>query len=50
MATAIMILSNEGGKDSAVIVAASREDAKAVAGIAKKPPGPSTWEQRLRRP
>lgn len=34
-----MILSNEGGKDSAVIVAASREDAKEVAGIAKKATG-----------
>lgn len=36
MAMAIVILSNEGGKDKALIVAASREDAKAVAGIARK--------------
>lgn len=36
MATAIMILSNEGGKETAAIVAASRDEAKAVAGIAKR--------------
>ena len=36
MAMAIMILSNEGGKDAAVIVAASKEEAREVAGIAKR--------------
>lgn len=36
MAIAIMILSNEGGKDTATIVAASRADAREVAGIAKR--------------
>ena len=39
MAMAIMILSNDSGKDTATIVAASREDAKAVAGIAKRTTG-----------
>lgn len=36
MAIAIMILSNEGGKDAATIVAASKEEAREVAGIAKR--------------
>lgn len=36
MAIAIMILSDEGGRNSATIVAASKADAKAVAGIAKR--------------
>lgn len=39
MAMAIMILSNEGGRDVATIVAASRDEAKAVAGIAKRTTG-----------
>ncbi len=39
MAMAIMILSNEGGRDVATIVAASRDEAKAVAGIAKRATG-----------
>lgn len=39
MAMAIMILSNETGKDTATIVAASQEDAKEVAGIAKRATG-----------
>ena len=39
MAMAIMILSNEGGKDAAVIVAASKEEAREVAGIAKRATG-----------
>ena len=36
MAIAIMILSNEGGKDAATIVAASKDEAREVAGIAKR--------------
>lgn len=36
MAMAIVILSNEGGKDRALIVSASREEARAVAGIARR--------------
>lgn len=39
MAMAIMILSNEGGRDVATIVAASKGDAKEVAGIAKRVTG-----------
>ena len=39
MAMAIMILSNEGGKETATIVAASKGDAKEVAGIAKRATG-----------
>lgn len=36
MATAIMILSNDGGQDRALIISASKDDARAVAGIAKR--------------
>lgn len=36
MATAIMILSNDSGRDGALIIAASKEDARAVAGIVKR--------------
>ena len=39
MAMAIVILSNEGGRDVATIVAASRDEARAVAGIAKRATG-----------
>ncbi len=36
MATAIMILTNDDGQDKALIVAASKDEARAVAGIAKR--------------
>lgn len=36
MAIAIAVLSNDGGKDKALIIAASRKDAQEVAGIAKR--------------
>ena len=39
MATAIMILSNEGGKEGVITIAASKEAAREVVGIAKRATG-----------
>lgn len=39
MATAIMILSNEGGKDGVITIAANKKAAREVVGIAKKAKG-----------
>lgn len=39
MATAIMILSNEGGREAVTTIAASKEAAREVVGIAKRATG-----------
>lgn len=39
MATAIMILTNDGGRDAVTTIAASREEAREVVGIAKRATG-----------
>ncbi len=43
MALAVMIVSNEGGKDSVTTIAASREEAKEAAGVLARSPTRKTY-------